>query len=317
MRDTGRRLFMAAVGIATVVVYGIGAYLSYRLLAVVWGSRPDPLTALTAIAVATVLVGYLSYLYGTARILGGLGAVEIPPARAPGLYERVDRLATRMAVDRPRVYVAALPTPNALSIGGATGGAIVFDRALFARLGPDEVEAVIAHELAHLESRDGLVQTLAYSAVESVAGLLAVALSPLLLLVVGVATGVAWIRGDPAGWSRGVVGRTYRAIESAVSLLLVALTLLTLAHSRRREFAADDRAVAVTGDPVALARALRTIQRAAEPQWGPLAPLYVHAEDDSLARLLATHPSMDDRIDRLLARAGRGHYENRNALSVY
>jgi heat shock protein HtpX len=69
----------------------------------------------------------------------------------------------------------------------------------------------------------------------------------------------------------------------------------------------------VTGNPVALARALRKIQRASEPGWGLLSTLYVHGDDDGLlTRLLSTHPPMDDRIERLVemgerAEAARWH----------
>ena len=59
----------------------------------------------------------------------------------------------------------------------------------------------------------------------------------------------------------------------------------------------------VTGDPLALARALRKIQRVADPRRGLLSPLYVHTEEDEWTRLFSTHPSTDERIERLVERA--------------
>ena len=87
----------------------------------------------------------------------------------------------------------------------------------------------------------------------------------------------------------------------SVTLLAIALTVLIRAHSRRREYAADDRAVEITGNPRALARALHKIDRASERQRGLLSTLYVQGDDEGLwTRLLSTHPPMDDRIERLL-----------------
>ena len=78
-----------------------------------------------------------------------------------------------------------------------------------------------------------------------------------------------------------------------------------LALSRRREFAADDRAAAVTGDP--LARALRKIERATGGPWELLSQLYVRGEEDTCLRdLLSTHPDTDRRVERLRERARRG-----------
>lgn len=85
---------------------------------------------------------------------------------------------------------------------------------------------------------------------------------------------------------------------------MLASTILLLARSQRREFAAADRAAEVTGDPLALARALRKIERAARPDLGLLVPLSSR-EVEGIGRLLATHPPTDDRVDRLLERADR------------
>jgi len=95
------------------------------------------------------------------------------------------------------------------------------------------------------------------------------------------------------------------ALRLAAGLIVgfVLATLLVRARSRNREFAADDRAAGVTGDPLALARALRRIQQATEPAW-PFAPLSTHRETgESIERWLSTHPSVDERIERLRRRA--------------
>jgi heat shock protein HtpX len=85
------------------------------------------------------------------------------------------------------------------------------------------------------------------------------------------------------------------------------ITLLLFAHSRKREYAADERAAEVTGNPVALARALAKIHRATSPDRGLRSLLYIHGDErgDDSRRLLSTHPPVYERIDRLVEMAGR------------
>ena len=295
---------MAAVGLSLVVCYGGAAYLLSRLVASLLRNPPDQVALFAAAVGATLAVGYLNYRFGTLSMVAGLDAAEISRARAPGLHARVDRLCDRMGLDPPRLLVADLTIPNAFALGGVGGGVLVFDRTLFWLLDADEFEAIVAHELAHIESRDSLVQTLAYTAGRTLVGTLFLGALPVTLFVTGVARGFAWIRGHPERWDASPVLWVRRWLERGAATVLVGLTLLLRAHSRRREYAADDRAVTVTGDPLALARALRKIQRTAEPHWGLFGPFYVGTDEDSaLGRLLSTHPPMDERVRRLVDRA--------------
>jgi heat shock protein HtpX len=126
-------------------------------------------------------------------------------------------------------------------------------------------------------------------------------LFPLLLVVIGGARAIAWMRGRPNEWSRSPLLLVYDWASIGITFLAIAVTLLIRAHSRRREYAADDRAVTVTENPLALARALHKIQRATDHKHGMLSPLYVRGDETGrLTRLLSTHPPMDDRIERLL-----------------
>ena len=304
---TATRLTMVLVGCSVLAFYLGLAALGSLALTVLWLSAPDPATLALVVVGVGLFAGYLSYRFGTRQLLTRLEAAELPRSRAPGLYRRVDRLAARMDVAEPTVLIARLPVPNAFALGSARNGVIVLDRSLFSMLSLDELEGLIAHELAHLERYDAFVQTLAYSFFQTVAGLVVLAVSPVLLAVVGVARAVAWARGRPRAWTETVFGRALRWTERGVVVCLLAFTALVRAHSRRREYAADDRAAAVTGKPLALARALRTIERAANARRGLLSPLYVAPDEaDSWSRLFATHPSTDDRIDRLVERARAG-----------
>ncbi len=295
---------MVAVGLALLVSYGGTAYLLSRFVATLVRNPPDPTVLFAVVAGTTLVVGFLNYRFGTLSVVAGLDATELSRARAPGLYARVERLCDRMDVAPPRLLVADLTFPNAFALGGVRGGVLVFDRTLFWLLDADEFETIVAHELAHLEGHDSLVQTMAYTAGWTAVGTLFLGVLPVTLMVTGVARGLAWIRGRPEEWDASPLLWIRRWMERGATAVLVGLTLLLRVHSRRREYAADDRAVAVTGDPLALARALRKIQRAAEPNWGPFAPFYVVTDDDSLlGRLLSTHPPMDERVRRLVDRA--------------
>jgi heat shock protein HtpX len=294
-----RRLLMAVVGLSSLLGYLAAAYVGYVLLLPVWDSRPSPAMAGVIVIGTAIGLGVVSYWGATARLKQSLDAVELPRARAPDAYRQLDALVNQMAVQTPTLLLAELPAPNAFAIGGGAG-AIVVDRRLFRLLSAAEFEALLAHELAHLETRDALVQTVAYSLVQTLVGLVGLVLFPVVVLTGGIARSLALLRGDPSSWSRSWLGRTQRYALQVVAVLGFAVTLLILGYSRRRELAADDRAVEVTGNPIALARALRTIERASKPDFGPLRQLYVHGETDTeLSRLLSTHPPMDERIRRL------------------
>lgn len=300
------RWVMVLVGLAVFAIYAAAALGGYLLLTWLFAETPDLLTGVLAIAVLTLVASYLSYRFGTRRLLSSLRAVELPRERSPSLYRRLDRLCSEMDVSRPPLLVAELGVPNALSLGGPREGVIVIDRSLLSLLTVDELEGILAHELAHMESYDTFIQTLAVSLMRSLAGFVTLLLLPVLLLLHGIDRSMAWILGRPADTRPGLAGLLKQSIEVLVGLLLSVATLLFLAYSRRREFAADSRAAAVTGKPVALARALSKIERATSPEWGIRSLLYIHGdehEDDGLERLLSTHPPVRDRVDELLADA--------------
>jgi heat shock protein HtpX len=299
---------MVLVGLSLLGFYLAMAYGSYVAVTTLWRLRPDPVTTVVAVSTGALAFGYLSFRFGTGQLLRRLDARELPRARAPGVYSLLERLTAEMDVAQPRLLVTRLSTPNAFALDTPGRDTLVFDAALFRLLDSDEFEGLLAHELAHLESRDSLVQTLAFSAFQTVVGILYLAVSPLVFLTTGLALAVAYFRGDPQSWPRTLPGRARGRIEGLVAVLMAVLTIVARAHSRRREFAADDRAADVTGRPLALARALQKIERAAEPGFGILSPLWVHGEVESeeeraLSDLFSTHPRTEDRVERLRERA--------------
>lgn len=307
MRRLWVRGLMALVGIAVFVAYAAGAVGGYLLLSWLFAEPPDLLIALGLVGLFTVVAGYVSYRYGTRRLLERMGARELRRAHAPSVHRRLDDLCAQMSVSRPAVLIADIGTPNALSLGGPRRGVIVLDRSLVQLLTLSELEGILAHELAHMEHYDTFLQTLAVSTVRSLAGLVSLVLLPLIVLLYGIDRALAWVRGRPADHRPGVAGRIRLGIEALVGVMLSVLTLAFLAYSRRREFRADDRAASVTGNPIALARALSKIHRVAHPERGLRSILYIHDEqsDGGLRQLLSTHPPVEKRIEALVQRAQR------------
>ncbi len=303
-RDGRRRhrLLRVAVPASAATAYLIAATVLVGLVSLLAGRPPSLPAAIAGVILGALVVGYASYRLTVVGVPRRVGAVELDPGRAPGVYRRLERLAAAMELPVPTLYVARLATPNAFTVGGPDG-AVVVDERLFGLLSAAEFEAILAHELAHLESRDALVQTVAYGAGQS----LVIALAALVLPVALVAGALAelWtvLTGRPAAAARSLPGRVHGSTLRLLGGVGFASTLFLLAYSRDREYAADDRAAAVVG-PLTLARALWRLHRAAEPDRGLLTPLLVHGDDDHpLSRLLSTHPPVGDRLDRLVERA--------------
>lgn len=300
---------MVLIGALLVSFYFMIAYLGYRVLLFAWITRPDPLTLGLALIIATATMAYLSYRFGTARLLASLQARELSRSHAPRLYQRFDALCDWFDLAQPQLLIADLGGPNALAIGAPGNGVVVLDQSLLQLLSMDELTGILAHELVHLESNDGFVQTLAYTGIQTVVAILQLFLFPVVALLVGLARGTAWILGRPVTWTRNPFAKLRYLLWQVMLGLLVLLTLPLLAYSRRREYAADDRAASATGDPLTLARALTRIKRATDPVPGLQSLLYIYGEEDAgLPEVFSTHPPMESRIGRLLERAHReGH----------
>jgi heat shock protein HtpX len=222
--------------------------------------------------------------------LRAMRARVVSPLEAPGLHAIVERLAIQADIPMPRVAISDIDAPNAFALGRSPKHATVcVTAALLQMLEPNELEGVLAHEIAHVKNRDVALMTMA-SFFASLAALIG---------QVAVFGGLS-DRRDGGPGALAIV---------AVSLVVYVLSyVLMLALSRYREFAADRGAALLTGRPSALAAALMRLSAAA-----PQAPqqdlrevpqmqaffIVPNGVRNSLGRLFATHPPMEERIDRL------------------
>jgi heat shock protein HtpX len=237
------------------------------------------------------LLNFIMYFFSDRMVLAMYRAKPIQREQAPELYDMVDRLRQRAGLPMPKVAVAQQEQPNAFATGRNPHHAVVcVTEGLMRSMPKEEVEGVIAHELAHIKNRDMLIMTVA-------AGLAAaIGFLPRLLLFGG-------DRRDNGGGNAGL----------ALALMLLApigAMIIQLAISRRREFEADRVGAEIVGRPEPLASALQRLDAMARripmdvvPAAAPLAqvnPLAAHG--GGFASLFSTHPSTERRVAALLGR---------------
>jgi heat shock protein HtpX len=249
---------------------------------------------LTFLAIGIVMNG-VAYWFSDRIALASARAQAVSRADAPMLYRLADRLALQYRVPTPRVYVSPDPSPNAFATGrNPNHAAVCVNQGLLRILDEEELYGVLAHEFGHVRNRDILIS--------SVAAVLA-----------GTITALAqfglWFGGGRDGRQQSPFG----AIGVLVTVLLAPLAalLIQLAVSRSREYQADRTGAEVSGDPLALASALRKLERATQAIPSETAqPAFAHLyivnplRGGSLAGLFSTHPPIEERVRRLEAMAG-------------
>lgn len=236
-------------------------------------------------------------------VLRMYGAREVDASSAPELVSIVRRLATRAQLPEPKVYIVDNPQPNAFATGrNPENAAVAATSGLLKLLNRAEIEAVMAHELAHVKNRDTLIMTLT----ATIAGAIS------MLAHFGLFFGGN--RNNPLG----LVGTIL-----VVLLAPLAAMLVQMAISRTREFAADKTGAEICGNPMALASALSKLQQGAgaiDNQQAEDNPATAHLfivnplHGLRLDSLFSTHPRVEDRIERLSQMpggAGAAYYQHR------
>ncbi|WP_255194983.1 M48 family metalloprotease [Halorarius litoreus] len=212
------------------------------------------------LAVVVVLGGLVAQaLFGPRTVLSSVGAREVDVDEYPELHAAVARLAQQADHPKPTVTVTRNSAPNAMAVAGPRTEAIVVTTGLLETLDGEELDAVLAHELAHLANDDATVMTVAW-------------LLPTVTYYVAMAAyyvlyGIFHLMGrsrsdsDGDGAAKAVVVLVVAAVVTlALSAMFWAASVLVhRVLSRYREYAADRGAAAITGNPAALASALRTM----------------------------------------------------------
>ena len=271
-------VLMAAL---TALFMGIGAML---------GGATGAVLALV-VAAGMNLIGYWN---ADKAVLRMTGAREVDARTAPDFVGMVHRLADGAGMPRPKVYVIDTDQPNAFATGrNPENAAVAATAGLLRRLSAEEVAAVMAHELAHIQNRDTLIMTVT----ATFAG------------AIGMLANFALFFGsrDRPG---GMIG--------TIALMLLApmaAGLVQMAISRSREYEADKAGAAICGNPLWLASALKKIDAFAKgidndaAERNPavahmfiINPLHAHAHD----ALFSTHPATANRVAALEALAAEG-----------
>ena len=242
---------------------------------------------MTGAIVIMGLFSFVQYYYSDRIALYSMGAKEVTPEEHPELHRTVDRLSQQADLPKPTVAIANTSVPNAFATGrNQTNATVAVTSGLLQTLNQEELEGVLAHELAHIKNRDVMVMTIASF------------LSSIAFLVVR----WGWLfagndRNAPPVW-----------VAIAVSLLVwIVSFLLIRLLSRYREYVADRGAAAITGNPAALASALMSINGRMDRV--PQEDLREQAEMNAffifpirsgfIGRIASTHPPMEKRIERL------------------
>ena len=275
----------ALFGVLWAVLLGLGALMasSMRSAAPIW--------IMALVGVATTAYGYWN---SDKLAIRAMRAYPVAEAQAPQLYQIVRELSATAQQPMPRIYLSPTMAPNAFATGrNPQNAAVCCTEGILRLLDARELRGVLGHELMHVYNRDILTSSVAAA-------------------VAGVITSAAQMFLIFGGGDR----RNANPIAAIAMALLApfAASLIRMAISRTREFDADEDGSKLTGDPLALASALRKIEQAVQLAPLPQDQRLVNASHlmianpfrgGGAAKMFSTHPPMSERIGRLERMAGR------------
>jgi heat shock protein HtpX len=232
-----------------------------------------------------LLINLGSYFFSDKLALKMARAKPIEESEAPRLYQIMRELTTRAGLPMPRLYLIPQEQPNAFATGrNPKNAAVAVTAGITKLLSEDELRGVLAHELAHIQHRDILIQTIA-----SAIGAAITYLAYMML----------WFGGDNDS--------PLSLVASLAMVLLapIAASIIQLSISRQREYSADAGGASICGNPESLASALLRLEQGAADM--PMQvnqasePLYIVKPFSAkgMAGLFSTHPPIEERVKRL------------------
>jgi heat shock protein HtpX len=240
---------------------------------------------MTIAFILALVMNFVSYWYSDKIVLGMYRAKEITKKQNPKLHRIVEEVAKEAEIPKPKVYIIDTDVPNAFATGrNPQHASVAVTRGIMKTLDETELEAVLGHEISHVKNRDILSSSVAATLGGAIAYI----------------AQMAWF---------GLAGQD-RNNNSAVLLPMlilapIAATLIQLAVSRSREYAADYNGAIITKNPLSLASALQKIENSVKerPMRGNSATSSLFIVNpfkaDAFASLFSTHPSTANRIERL------------------
>lgn len=240
-----------------------------------------------ALAFAGVM-NFVSYFFSDKIAIMSAGAQPITREQAPRVYQIVERLCAKTGLPMPKLYIIPTNSPNAFATGrNPQHASVAVTAGILDILNDDELEGVLAHELGHVRNRDILISSIAATIAGAITMLARMAF---------------WFGGSRDDDRRG--GSPIVALAMLI-LAPIAALLIQMAISRSREYSADATGAHFTGNPYALASALRKLE-----QWSQRVPMQASPSTAHLyivkpllgmdfASLFSTHPPTADRIARL------------------
>jgi len=245
--------------------------------------------------IVAAVMNFGAYWFSDKMALAMSGAQPVDESQAPQLYGMVRNLATRAQLPMPRLYMIPEDAPNAFATGrNPEHAAVAVTEGITRILDRDELEGVLAHELAHIKNRDTLIMTVAAT------------LAGAITFIANMAQFAAFFghRRDDEEGQGSVIGTLALAIVAPI-----AATLIQLAISRAREYQADATGARIAGRPSGLASALEKMEMASGMARMEPSPATAHLyivnplRGGGLASLFSTHPPIQERVARLRAMA--------------
>jgi heat shock protein HtpX len=243
------------------------------------------------------VMNFVSYFFSDKIALAMYRAQPVTREQLPRAYEVVERLTQRIGIPMPKLYVIPTDSANAFATGrNPNHASVAVTEGILNLLNDEELEGVLAHELGHVQNRDILISSIA----ATIAGAIT--------LIARMAGWAAMFGGYGGRGDRDRGGGNVIGMLLMIVLAPFAALLIQMAISRSREYGADETGARFTGNPYALASALKKLDENSRRIPLPATPSTAHLFivqpflGMNFAGLFSTHPPIAKRIERLTGR---------------